>query len=105
MHYQKLYKHQKTKIMKKTITSILLAFTASIALAQTDYSKSLGGIEWVKIVSKADISVEVHDKNEILIKGSSQVNSQNVPKGFDWLAPPAPPIPTWDSMLYKKGIL
>ncbi len=82
MHYQKLYKHQKTKIMKKTITSILLAFTASIALAQTDYSKSLGGIEWVKIVSKADISVEVHDKNEILIKGSSQVNSSERSKGL-----------------------
>ena len=40
MRYQKLYKNQKTKIMKKTITSVLLLFITGLTTAQTDYSKS-----------------------------------------------------------------
>lgn len=36
--------------------------------AQSDYSKSLDGIEWVKIKSRSEIVLKTHDKNEIVIK-------------------------------------
>jgi len=55
--------------MKKII---VFAFTCLIAMnlqAQSDYSKSLDGIEWVKIKSRSEIVLKTHDKNEILIKG------------------------------------
>jgi len=49
----------------------LFLFTCVLALslqAQSDYSKSLTGIEWVKIESKSEIILKTHDKNELLIK-------------------------------------
>lgn len=98
MHYQKLYnnscqavtlslskgqsRHQKAKIMKKTITTVLALLITGLCSAQTDYSKSLSGIEWVKVISKSDISVVVHDKNEILIKGNSNGYSSEKAKGL-----------------------
>ena len=82
MHYQKLYKYQKTKIMKKTITTVFILLTTGLCMAQTDYSKSLSGIEWVKITSKSNVSVMVHDKNEILIKGSRRAHSSERSKGL-----------------------
>lgn len=54
--------------MKKLILCIVIcALTASLQ-AQSDYSKSLEGIEWVKIKSRSEITLKTHDKNEILIK-------------------------------------
>lgn len=82
MHYQKLYKYQKAKIMRKTITTALVLLITGLCSAQTDYSKSLSGIEWVKIISKSNISVMVHDKNEILIKGNSKAYSSERAKGL-----------------------
>lgn len=49
----------------------LFLFTCALALgiqAQSDYTKSLTGIEWVKIESKSEIILKTHDKNELLIK-------------------------------------
>ncbi len=49
----------------------LFLSTCAIALsihAQSDYSKQLNGIEWVKIESKSEIVLKTHDKNELLIK-------------------------------------
>ncbi|MEM1258687.1 MAG: DUF4097 family beta strand repeat-containing protein [Bacteroidota bacterium] len=68
--------------MKKTITTVLVLMTTCLCLAQTDYSKSLSGIEWVKITSKSNISVMVHDKNEILIKGSHRAKASEKAKGL-----------------------
>ncbi len=60
----------------------MLLLITVVGSAQTDYSKSLNGIEWVKITSKSDITVMVHDKNEILIKGSSRTYSSDKAKGL-----------------------
>jgi hypothetical protein len=68
--------------MKKTMTTVLVLFITGLCVAQTDYSKSLSGVDWVKITSKADITVKVHDKNEILIKGNRRDNSSERAKGL-----------------------
>lgn len=54
--------------MKKSIVFLFACLLALNLQAQSDYSKSLNGIEWVKIKSKSEIIVKTHDKNEILIK-------------------------------------
>jgi len=58
------------------ITFLALLFCVSIN-AQKDYTKSLEGIEWVKIESKNDINVKTHSGKELLIKGGSR---SHVPK-------------------------
>ncbi|MEO0571620.1 MAG: DUF4097 family beta strand repeat-containing protein [Bacteroidota bacterium] len=68
--------------MKKTVTTLLVLLTTGLCLAQTDYSKSLNGIEWVKITSKSNVSVMVHDKNEILIKANRKAYSSDRAKGL-----------------------
>lgn len=53
----------------KKLTLLLCTFSIAASLqAQSDYSKSLNGIEWVKISSKSEIILKTHDKDEILIK-------------------------------------
>lgn len=53
----------------KKLTLLLCTFSIVASLqAQSDYSKSLNGIEWVKISSKSEIILKTHDKDEILIK-------------------------------------
>ncbi len=54
--------------MKKSIVFICACLLAGIMQGQSDYSKSLDGIEWVKIKSRSEIVLKTHDKNEILIK-------------------------------------
>ena len=68
--------------MRKTITTVFVLLTTGLCTAQTDYSKSLSGVEWVKITSKSNVTVMVHDKNEILIKGSSRAYSSEKSKGL-----------------------
>ncbi len=68
--------------MKRTITTVLLLLTIGLCKAQTDYSKSLSGVEWVKITSKSNVTVMVHDKNEILIKGTQKARSSEKAKGL-----------------------
>lgn len=57
--------------MKKLIVLLFTYFLAANVQAQSDYSKPLSGIEWVKIESKSEIIVKTHDKNEILIKAKN----------------------------------
>ncbi len=67
----------------KSVTSILFicAFIFSVN-AQSDYSKSLSGVEWVKIESKSGIVLKTHDKNELLIKVSSRKAKSEKAKGL-----------------------
>ncbi len=58
--------------MKKITLFALTCLLAVSMNAQSDFSKPLTGIEWVKIESKSKITVKTHDKNEILIKVSEQ---------------------------------
>lgn len=54
--------------MKKLIVFICACIFAANLSAQSDYTKSLDGIEWVKIKSKSEIILKTHDKDQILIK-------------------------------------
>lgn len=54
--------------MKKVITIIFTCVLAINLQAQSDYSKPLNGVDWVKIESKSVIVLKTHDKNELLIK-------------------------------------
>ncbi|MDT0538963.1 MULTISPECIES: DUF4097 family beta strand repeat-containing protein [Croceitalea] len=67
----------------KLVSSILFicAFVWS-ATAQTDYTKSLSGVDWVKIESKSGIELKTHDKNELLIKVSSRKKKSEKAKGL-----------------------
>ncbi|MGW9684837.1 DUF4097 family beta strand repeat-containing protein [Flagellimonas sp. 2504JD1-5] len=68
--------------MKKvTILLIALAFCA-ITNAQTDFTKSLNGVTWVKIESKSDITVKTHSSNQLLIKGSRSSKVSEKAKGL-----------------------
>lgn len=53
--------------MKKALSFLLTCALAVSLQAQSDYSKSLNGIEWVKIESRSEIILKTHDKDEILI--------------------------------------
>ncbi|UJH68822.1 DUF4097 family beta strand repeat-containing protein [Allomuricauda sp. SCSIO 65647] len=67
----------------KKVTFLLIAVAAcAIASAQTDYSKSLNGIEWVKIESKSDITLKTYNANELLIKGSGSSKVSEKAKGL-----------------------
>lgn len=57
--------------MKKVVFTIMVCLTANILLAQSDYTRSLNDVNWVKIETKARIVVKTHDKNELLIKAIS----------------------------------
>jgi len=54
--------------MKNFTLLLIICLSAITVKAQSDYSKSLDGIEWVKISSKSELILKTHDKEEILIK-------------------------------------
>jgi len=56
--------------MKKITLAILVSMMSLGLYAQSDYTKSLNGVEWVKIETKSAVTVRTHDKNELLIKVS-----------------------------------
>lgn len=58
--------------MRKLSLLVILNFFAWNLPAQKNYSKSLDGVEWVKIESKSEIILKTHDKNELLIKVFNQ---------------------------------
>ncbi|MEO9510992.1 MAG: DUF4097 family beta strand repeat-containing protein [Flavobacteriaceae bacterium] len=67
----------------RQLTILLLAFVASaMGIAQSDYSKPLNGIEWVKIESKSDITLKTNNANELLIKGSRYSKTSEKAKGL-----------------------
>ncbi len=53
--------------MKKFTLALFSCLIGICAQAQSDYTKSLDGIEWVKIESKSSVSVKAHDAKEIRI--------------------------------------
>jgi hypothetical protein len=57
-------------------------FVGTIAKAQSDYTKSLNGIQWVKIESKTDITVKTHSSNELLIKSGPKIKTPDRAKGL-----------------------
>ncbi len=64
-----------------SILLIALAFATTIN-AQTGYTKSLSGIEWVKIESKSDITLRTSSANELRIKGSRSSKVSEKAKGL-----------------------
>lgn len=56
----------------KRLKLILALCAFSVFTFGQDYTKSLNGAKWVKIESKADITIKTHDKNELLIKSESK---------------------------------
>lgn len=54
--------------MRNIIILLCIVAFASNLGAQSDYSKPLNGIEWVKIESNSEIILKTHDKKELLIK-------------------------------------
>ncbi|WP_350284341.1 DUF4097 family beta strand repeat-containing protein [uncultured Croceitalea sp.] len=68
--------------MKKVTLFLITCVLAITVNAQSDYSKSLSGIEWVKIDTKSGISVKTHDKNELLIKVSGMRQRSQKAKGL-----------------------
>lgn len=68
--------------MKNSILLLAACLMVSLGQAQDGYSKSLSGVEWVKIESKADIIVRTHSKNELLIKASRNPEVSKRAKGL-----------------------
>ena len=68
--------------MKRNVFILLMSLGCTLLSAQEDYTKSLEGIEWVKIESKADITVKTHDKNQLLIKVDEMVKTPDRAKGL-----------------------
>ncbi|MEM7484338.1 MAG: DUF4097 family beta strand repeat-containing protein [Bacteroidota bacterium] len=67
----------------KQLTLILVALViGTSAKSQTDYTKSLSGIEWVKIESKSDIILKTHSADELLIKSSRTSKTSERAKGL-----------------------
>ncbi|MEX0290083.1 MAG: DUF4097 family beta strand repeat-containing protein [Flavobacteriaceae bacterium] len=53
--------------MKLKAFTFIVFLCCAIISAQQDYTKSLDGIDWVKIESKADLTIKTHDKNQLQI--------------------------------------
>lgn len=68
--------------MKKLALVLLIGLLAWNLPAQTDFKKSLEGIEWVKIESKSEIILKTHDKNELLIKAFNKEPLPEKAKGL-----------------------
>ncbi|MEX0275052.1 MAG: hypothetical protein AB3N16_11815 [Flavobacteriaceae bacterium] len=68
--------------MKKIVLSCIVWTIAFMTYAQENFSKSLSGIEWVKIASNADITVKTHEKNELLIKVKGRHHLPEKAKGL-----------------------
>ena len=61
------------------LTALLLG---AMAWSQTDYTKSLSGIQWVKIKSNSDFTVKTHASNELLIKAGAPMEIPDRAKGL-----------------------
>lgn len=67
--------------MKYLIISLTFLVCISSLKAQ-DYTKSLSGIEWVKIESKATVILKTHDSDELLIKRKDSRRNSERAKGL-----------------------
>ena len=70
---------KKMKSLKITVIAILFSL---VLFAQEDYTKSLDGIEWVKVESKADIVLKTHSENQLRIKTKSYTKTPEKAKGL-----------------------
>lgn len=68
--------------MRKFTFLLTALLVGTIAQAQSDYTKSLNGIQWVKIESKSDITLRTHSSNELLIKSGPSVETPEKAKGL-----------------------
>lgn len=68
--------------MRKFTFMLTVLLVGTMAKAQSDYTKSLNGIQWVKIESNADIVVKTHSSNELLIKSGPSVETPEKAKGL-----------------------
>ncbi|GLU43015.1 DUF4097 family beta strand repeat-containing protein [Allomuricauda sp. NBRC 101325] len=68
--------------MRKFTFILMALLMGAIAQAQSDYTKSLDGIQWVKIESKTDIVVKTHSSNQLLIKSGPEVQTPERAKGL-----------------------
>ncbi|PCJ98940.1 MAG: hypothetical protein COA50_01525 [Flavobacteriaceae bacterium] len=68
--------------MKLLKITVLTCFFCATINAQEDYTKALGGIEWVKIASNANVTVKTHSSNELLIKVGSSYKTPERAKGL-----------------------
>lgn len=71
--------------MKKFTLFLFISVLAANIQAQSDYSKSLNGIEWVKIKTKSKITIKTHSENEILIKALDLKPTPSRAKGLKLL--------------------
>ncbi len=72
----------RSSLINAIVPIIALLFCVSMN-GQSDYTKSLEGIEWVKIESKANVTVKTHNSNQLLIKaGKSYGRSSSRAKGL-----------------------
>lgn len=68
--------------MRKFTFLLTALLVGSLAKAQSDYTKSLNGVQWVKIESKSDITLRTHNSNELLIKSGPSVETPEKAKGL-----------------------
>ncbi|WP_418500247.1 DUF4097 family beta strand repeat-containing protein [Flagellimonas sp.] len=68
--------------MRKFTFLLTALLVGTIAQAQSDYTKSLNGVQWVKIESKSDITLRTHSSNELLIKSGPSVETPEKAKGL-----------------------
>ncbi|WP_282159983.1 DUF4097 family beta strand repeat-containing protein [Ulvibacterium marinum] len=68
--------------MKLLKITFLLSCICTGIWAQEDYTKSLNGIEWVKVESKNDILVKTHASDQLLIKGGPSYKIPERAKGL-----------------------
>ncbi|MEM7381131.1 MAG: DUF4097 family beta strand repeat-containing protein [Bacteroidota bacterium] len=68
--------------MKKVGLTIIICIIGFMAKAQEDYTRSLSGIQWVKIESNASMKIKTHSKNELLIKANEPYRIPEKAKGL-----------------------
>ncbi len=68
--------------MKNFTITLIALFAISLVNAQEDYTRSLDGIEWVKIESKADVTIKTHSSNQLLIKANKRYDAPERAKGL-----------------------
>ncbi len=68
--------------MKKLVLIAAILAVCISTKAQESYTRSLEGIDWVKIESKADIIVKTHTKEQLLIKGGNAKKTPEKAKGL-----------------------
>lgn len=68
--------------MKRKVLILLMTIGCTCLSAQEEYTRALEGIEWVKIESKADITVKTHEKNQLLINVDEMSKTPDKAKGL-----------------------